>query len=392
MTATSPLAPADWQLLDGYVPLLWDRAGGRLHLLVRNPGEEFLYHDRISHGLGDYRLQRGHLGRPGIVRFERRGQRLFLVAVNTAWRSSSAEPAERLAVRQAFPESILWSLRHPGRGGGRAEGRRHRVFSSATGATSPAGSTRSAREATRSTRRARPSPRRAPAPSRSTPRSRASSLSSTRRPERLPFWCGSGRTEGLAALTPDPRAITLRCATASSDCPSRFPAARLRSPAVVLQQRDLQRLRPLAGGAARRPLRDPPPAGEEGPRRRGRQRSGEADHLLHRSRRAGADPHGADGGGEAGGPRPSRPPASPTPSRSNCCRRARTRSTSATTSSAWVPRASRGYSYGQMIWDPRTGEIIQGAVTLTSLRDRHLRTIAEALLSPYEDGGRLSRR
>ena len=52
----------------------------------------------------------------------------------------------------------------------------------------------------------------------------------------------------------------------------------------------------------------------------------------------------------------------------------------------WVPRASRGFSNGKMIWDPRTGEILQGDVTLTAVRERHLRGIAEALLSPYEDG------
>jgi hypothetical protein len=52
----------------------------------------------------------------------------------------------------------------------------------------------------------------------------------------------------------------------------------------------------------------------------------------------------------------------------------------------WVPRTTRGFSTGTMIWDPRTGEILKGEVMLTALRDRHLRGIAEALLSPYEDG------
>jgi hypothetical protein len=51
----------------------------------------------------------------------------------------------------------------------------------------------------------------------------------------------------------------------------------------------------------------------------------------------------------------------------------------------WVPRATRGFSNGKTIWDPRTGEIIQGTVTLTAGRDRQLRLIAEALLSPYDD-------
>ena len=34
----------------------------------------------------------------------------------------------------------------------------------------------------------------------------------------------------------------------------------------------------------------------------------------------------------------------------------------------WVHRSTRGWSYGSTVVDPRTGEIIQGRVTLGSLR------------------------
>ena len=93
--------------MDGFVPLIHDAAGGRMRIVV--PMDvEMIYLTRLSHGLGDMRLERGDLSRPNIVRFERRGSRLFLVAVNYAWRTSSAEAAQRRAVREAFPESVLW--------------------------------------------------------------------------------------------------------------------------------------------------------------------------------------------------------------------------------------------------------------------------------------------
>ena len=56
----------------------------------------------------------------------------------------------------------------------------------------------------------------------------------------------------------------------------------------------------------------------------------------------------------------------------------------------WVHRATRGWSYGEAITDPRTGEIIKGQVTLGSLRVRQDFLIAEGLLAPYEKGKPLS--
>ncbi|MBH31310.1 MAG: peptidase [Candidatus Marinimicrobia bacterium] len=52
----------------------------------------------------------------------------------------------------------------------------------------------------------------------------------------------------------------------------------------------------------------------------------------------------------------------------------------------WVHRATRGWSYGSSVRDPRTGEIIKGHVTLGSLRLRQDYLIAEGLMSPYEHG------
>jgi hypothetical protein len=52
----------------------------------------------------------------------------------------------------------------------------------------------------------------------------------------------------------------------------------------------------------------------------------------------------------------------------------------------WVNRATRGWSYGQAISDPRTGEIIKGSVLLGSLRVRQDLIIYQALVGAAKTG------
>ncbi len=52
----------------------------------------------------------------------------------------------------------------------------------------------------------------------------------------------------------------------------------------------------------------------------------------------------------------------------------------------WVHRSTRGWSYGNSVVDPRTGEILKGHVTLGSLRVRQDYLIAQGLLAPFEKG------
>ncbi|MEX1221856.1 MAG: zinc-dependent metalloprotease [Idiomarina sp.] len=58
----------------------------------------------------------------------------------------------------------------------------------------------------------------------------------------------------------------------------------------------------------------------------------------------------------------------------------------------WVHRATRGWSYGSSVTDPRTGEIIKGHVTLGSLRVRQDMRIAQALLKPYAEAASAAER
>ncbi len=52
----------------------------------------------------------------------------------------------------------------------------------------------------------------------------------------------------------------------------------------------------------------------------------------------------------------------------------------------WVHRSTRGWSYGNSIIDPRTGEIIKGHVSLGSLRVRQDFLLAQGLVEAYADG------
>lgn len=56
---------------------------------------------------------------------------------------------------------------------------------------------------------------------------------------------------------------------------------------------------------------------------------------------------------------------------------------------AWVHRQTRGWSFGQTVTDPRTGEIIKGQVILGSQRVRQDRLIFEALLGEKQTGSGL---
>ncbi|MBV8898323.1 MAG: zinc-dependent metalloprotease, partial [Acidobacteriaceae bacterium] len=52
----------------------------------------------------------------------------------------------------------------------------------------------------------------------------------------------------------------------------------------------------------------------------------------------------------------------------------------------WVHRSTRGWSYGNSLIDPRTGEIIKGVVSLGSLREHQDYLIFEGLMAPHLTG------
>jgi len=100
------------QKLDGFVPLYWDEAEGRLFLEIARFGFEMLHSNGFASGLGsnDIGMDRGALAGSRIVTFERVGPKVLLVQPNYDFRASSTNPEEVRAVRDAFARSVLWGF------------------------------------------------------------------------------------------------------------------------------------------------------------------------------------------------------------------------------------------------------------------------------------------
>lgn len=95
----------------GYFTLWRDAAKGRLLLGVDDFNTPFLMIHSLSSGLGsnDVGLDRGQSGDARLVEFRRIGQRVLLVESNTRFVAKSNNADEVRSVREAFAESVLWA-------------------------------------------------------------------------------------------------------------------------------------------------------------------------------------------------------------------------------------------------------------------------------------------
>src|SRR5262245_33261212 len=98
--------------IDGFFPLYWDEAAGRLWLEIPKLDTEVLYSTGLGTGLGsnDIGLDRGMLTGSRIVKFERAGPRVLMVQPNYQYRANTTSAAEARTVRDAFARSVLWGF------------------------------------------------------------------------------------------------------------------------------------------------------------------------------------------------------------------------------------------------------------------------------------------
>ncbi len=98
--------------IDGFFPLYWDEAGGRLFLEIPRLNTEVLYSTGLATGLGsnDIGLDRGILTGSRIIKFERAGPRVLMVQPNYQFRAMTTSEAEARTVRDAFARSVLWGF------------------------------------------------------------------------------------------------------------------------------------------------------------------------------------------------------------------------------------------------------------------------------------------
>lgn len=106
----SPPAPVATE--SGLLPLRYDAATGKVHLTIPRLGERLLYLNTLATGVGATAagLDRGQLGDNAIVRFERRGARVYLIRENTAVLARTDNPALQRSVEESFPSSVLASF------------------------------------------------------------------------------------------------------------------------------------------------------------------------------------------------------------------------------------------------------------------------------------------
>ena len=368
------------QKLDGFFPLYRDAKAGKVYLEVAGDGKDFLLLDQLPYGLGsnDVGLDRGQLGQGRVVHFSFVGGKILLIQPNLDYRSSAAEQAERKAVEESFAESVLWGFKVEADEKGK-------YLIDATDFF-----LRDAHHAAESMQRAGQGTYKVDASRSAVTEENTKNFPKNTEVEAMLTFVTEGMPKGafVASVTPDARAVTLREHTSMVELPDLTAADAYkprkfdpRSGYIPLQYRDYSV--PLGEPLDQRVIirhklvkKDPGAAVSE-----------PVEPLVYYVDRGAPEPirsalvEGASWWAqafEAAGFKNAfqvkvlPEGADPMDVRYNMIQ--------------WVHRVTRGWSYGEAITDPRTGQILKGQVTLGSLRARQDYMIAEALLAPYAEG------
>ena len=355
----------------GFFTFYWDAKAGKIWLEVDKWNTEFLYVESLPAGIGsnDIGLDRGQLGNSSIVRFDRSGPRVLLVAPNYNFRAVSSNLDERLAVKDAFAESTLWGFEVAAEENGR-------VLVDATNfflrdvhqVTNTLQRTQQGNYKIDPTRSAFYLPN-----SKNFPRNTEIETTLT--------FTGEPTGQFVRQVVPVPEAITVRERHSFVQLPDAGFKPRVFDPragyygiqymdfATPIEDQITKRF------IARHRLQKKDPSAPV---------SEPVQPIVYYVDRGAPEPvrsallEGArwwNQAFEAIGYKDAfqvelmPPDVDPMDVRYNVIQ--------------WVHRSTRGWSYGNSLTDPRTGEIIQGRVSLGSLRDRQDLLIAEGLLAPY---------
>lgn len=103
----------DKQHHQGYFSFYLDDKTGKVFLEIEHFEKEFLFQSGLPHGVGsnDIGLDRGQLGDTRLVRFEKVGDKVFLRQLNTYYRANTDSALEKQAVDEAFASSIIWGFK-----------------------------------------------------------------------------------------------------------------------------------------------------------------------------------------------------------------------------------------------------------------------------------------
>lgn len=359
---------------EGFIPFYWDQKAGKVWLEVSSFRTEFLYVTYLSRGLGsnDVGLDRGQISSSHVVYLRRVGPKVLMMEKNYAYRASSGDPAQVLAVDESFAQSTLWGFEVAAEESGRvlldATAFLLRDAGDVIGQLSRSEQGRFSLEASRS----------------------------ALDPDRTRSFPKNSEFEAQLTFTADTAGYFVR---------SVAPTA---TAFTIGQHHSFVEL-PEAGY---KPRRNDPRAGFFGISYVDHStplNESMINHFISRHRLTKITP----------GPGPSRvvepivyyvDRGAPEPMRTALVEGAAWWNEAFEAAGyidafqvkllpedadpldlrynmiQWVHRATRGWSYGYGVIDPRTGEILKGHVTLGSLRVRQDYLIAEGMLNPYDDG------
>ena len=96
----------------GYINFYYDVHQDKIFLEVDNLNSEFLYVRSLSEGIGsnDIGLDRGQLGNGVVVRFRKAGNKLLLIQSNLQYRALTSNREEQKSVKEAFAKSVLFGF------------------------------------------------------------------------------------------------------------------------------------------------------------------------------------------------------------------------------------------------------------------------------------------
>jgi hypothetical protein len=97
----------------GYFSFYHDKKTGKIFIEINEFEQEFLFLSGLPQGVGsnDIGLDRGQLGATRLVRFEKVGEKVFLRQLNTDYRADTDNKLEKQAVDEAFASSIIWGFK-----------------------------------------------------------------------------------------------------------------------------------------------------------------------------------------------------------------------------------------------------------------------------------------
>lgn len=94
---------------EGYFDFYYKETEDQLCLVVEHLNQEFLYVHSLSSGLGsnDLGLDRGQIAGSQVVYFKKAGNKILLIQPNLMYRAESGSDGEKRAVDEAFAKSVL---------------------------------------------------------------------------------------------------------------------------------------------------------------------------------------------------------------------------------------------------------------------------------------------